>query len=84
MKTKKRCFPKSLVNIEDIYSESKTTSLGSHVELTLKISEKSEKKTAIAIDELSMFIATIVNFIDNLSLIWLIFSDETAIENLSK
>ena len=54
-------------------------------ELTLKISDKkTEKKTAIAIDELSMFIATIANFIDKLSLIWLMFSDETAIRNPSK
>ena len=40
------------------------------VELTLKIGdEKVKKKTAIAIDKLSMFIATIANFIDGLSLI---------------
>ena len=34
------------------------------VELTLKINDKKEKRTAIAIDELSMFIATIANFIN--------------------
>ena len=39
--------------------------LGARVELTLKISDKKvKKKTAIAIDELSLFIATIANFIN--------------------
>ena len=51
------------------------------VEPTLKISVKKREKTAIAIDELSMFIASIANFIDRLSLIWLISSGEIAIQN---
>ena len=35
-------------------------------------------------DELSMFIATIANFIDRLSLFWLTFSDETVIKKAIK
>ena len=46
--------------------------LTSRVERRLKMSDKKVKNTAIAMDKLSMFIA-------RLSLIWLTFSDETAI-----
>ena len=54
------------------------------VEFTLKISNKKvKKKTATAIDELSMIIDTIAKFIDKFPLIWLIFSDETAMKIFS-
>ena len=55
------------------------------VEFSLKIIDKKvRKKTAIAIDELLMFIATSASFLARLLLIWLIFSDEKAMNNLSK
>ena len=58
--------------------------IDTRVELTLKFINKNVKNKAIAMDEVSMFIATLANFVDGLSLISLFFSNATAMKMLSK